>query len=396
MSTSRGVTLFLNLGHAIDHLLMLIFPTVVLAMSAELGRGYADLLPLALGGFIAFGACSIPAGWLADRWSRTGMMTVFFFGIGAASILTGLASGPAQIALGLTLIGVFAAIYHPVGIAMLVANRDNVGRALGVNGVFGNVGVAFSALLAGALAATAGWRAAFIVPGAIAIGVGVAFAIIVRGSRIQAPARRAAAVVKLSRADLARVFGVLTVATACGGVIFNATTISLPKGFDERLAALTSSTLGIGMLVCGVYLIAAMAQLCVGWWLDRRSLKSVFVPVVALQVPLLALAGTMDNYLMLATAVAMMFFVFGQIPINDAMIARYTAEEWRARAYAVRYVVSFGASALAVPLVAWVYKTSGDFRMLFYVLGTLALVTFGAALLFPSEDKRAAAGEMAA
>jgi len=390
------VTLFLNLGHAIDHLLMLIFPTVVLAMSAELGRGYADLLPLALGGFIAFGACSIPAGWLADRWSRTGMMTVFFFGIGAASILTGLASGPAQIALGLTLIGVFAAIYHPVGIAMLVANRDNVGRALGVNGVFGNVGVAFSALLAGALAATAGWRAAFIVPGAIAIGVGVAFAIIVRGSRIQAPARRAAAVVKLSRADLARVFGVLTVATACGGVIFNATTISLPKGFDERLAALTSSTLGIGMLVCGVYLIAAMAQLCVGWWLDRRSLKSVFVPVVALQVPLLALAGTMDNYLMLATAVAMMFFVFGQIPINDAMIARYTAEEWRARAYAVRYVVSFGASALAVPLVAWVYKTSGDFRMLFYVLGTLALVTFGAALLFPSEDKRAAAGEMAA
>jgi MFS family permease len=396
LSTSRGVTLFLNLGHAIDHLLMLIFPTVVLAMSAELGRGYADLLPLALGGFIAFGACSIPAGWLADRWSRTGMMTVFFFGIGAASILTGLASGPAQIAFGLTLIGVFAAIYHPVGIAMLVANRDNVGRVLGVNGVFGNVGVAFSALLAGALAATAGWRAAFIVPGAIAIGVGVAFAIIVRGSRIQAPARRAAVLVKLSRADLARVFGVLTVATACGGVIFNATTISMPKVFDERLAALTSSTLGIGMLVCGVYLIAAMAQLCVGWWLDRRSLKSVFVPVVALQVPLLALAGTMDNYLMLATAVAMMFFVFGQIPINDAMIARYTAEEWRARAYAVRYVVSFGARALAVPLVAWVYKTSGDFRMLFYVLGTLAFVTFGAALLFPSEDKRAAAGEMAA
>jgi MFS family permease len=375
---------------------MLIFPTVVLAMGAELGRGYAELLPLSLGGFVAFGACSIPAGWLADHWSRTGMMTVFFFGIGTASILTGFATGPGQIALGLTLIGVFAAIYHPVGIAMLVANRENVGRVLGVNGVFGNVGVAFSALLAGALAQAAGWRAAFIVPGMLAIAAGAAFAMAVRGAQVGVPARKAAAAAKLSRADLARVFGVLTVATACGGVIFNATTISMPKVFDERLTALTSSTLGIGMLVCGVYLIAAMAQLCVGWWLDRRSLKSVFVPVVALQVPLLLLAGTMENYLMLATAVAMMFFVFGQIPINDAMIARYTAEEWRARAYAVRYVLSFSASALAVPLVAWIYKSSGDFRLLYYVLGTLAFVTFTAALLFPSEEAKTTAKQMAA
>jgi len=374
---------------------MLIFPTVVLAMGTELGRGYAELLPLSLGGFIAFGACSIPAGWLADRWSRTGVMTVFFFGIGAASVLTGFASGPSQIALGLTLIGVFAAIYHPVGIAMLVANRDNVGRVLGVNGVFGNVGVAFSALMAGALAEAAGWRAAFIVPGAIAMCVGVAFALLAREAPRGVPARRAAPA-RLSRADLARVFAVLTVATACGGVIFNATTISMPKVFDERLAALTHSTFGIGILVCGVYLIAAMAQLCVGWWLDRKSLKSVFVPVVALQVPLLALAGTMDNYLMLATAVAMMFFVFGQIPINDAMIARYTSEAWRARAYAVRYVVSFGASALAVPLVAWIYKSSGDFRLLYYVLGTLAFVTFTAALMFPADEEKAAAKEATA
>ena len=389
------MSLFLNLGHTLDHLLMLIFPTVVLAMGAELDRGYADLLPLSLGGFIAFGAFSIPAGWLADRWSRQGMMVVFFFGIGTASILTGFAAGPAQIALGLTLVGVFAAIYHPVGIAMLVANRDNVGRVLGVNGVFGNVGVAFSALIAGALADTVGWRAAFIVPGGIAIAVGIAFVLYAREAPGGAPARKAQAH-RISRADLARVFAILTVATACGGVIFNATTVSMPKVFDERLSALTHSTFGVGMLVCAVYLIAAMAQLCVGWWLDRRSLKSAFVPVVALQVPLLLLAGTTDNYLMLLVAVAMMFFVFGQIPINDAMIARYTAEEWRARAYAVRYVVSFSASALAVPLIAWLYKSSGDFRLLYFVLGGLAFATFTAALFFPEEGKKVAVKEIAA
>jgi MFS family permease len=323
------------------------------------------------------------------------MMVVFFFGIGAAGILTGFATGRLQIALGLTLIGVFAAIYHPVGIAMLVAGRDNVGRVLGVNGVFGNVGVAFSALMAGALADTVGWRAAFIVPGAIALAVGVAFAFFGREAPGTVPASRSDAR-RLPRADLARVFAILTVATACGGVIFNATTISMPKVFDERLSALTDSTFGIGMLVCGVYLLAAMAQLCVGWWLDRRSLKSVFVPVVALQVPLLLLAGTTQNTLMLLVAVAMMFFVFGQIPINDAMIARYTAEAWRARAYAVRYVVSFSASALAVPLVAWIYRSSGDFRLLYFVLGALALATFAAALFFPAEEEKTAAGELTA
>jgi len=389
MTASRSLSLYLNLGHTFDHLLMLIFPTVILAMGEEFGRGYAELLPLSLGGFIAFGAFSIPAGWLADRWSRFGMMVVFFIGIGTASILTGLAVGPVQIALGLTLIGVFAAIYHPVGIAMLVSNRENVGRILGVNGVFGNVGVAFSALTAGALAQTLGWRAAFIVPGAIAIAVGAVFARQAQAAPQGKPTPKPNAY-PISRVDLARVFAILTVATACGGVVFNATTVSMPKVFDERLSALTNSTLGIGVLVCGVYLIAAMAQLCVGWWLDRRSLKSVFVPVVALQVPLLGLAGVAENQLLLLVAVAMMFFVFGQIPINDAMIARYTAEEWRARAYAVRYVVSFSASALAVPLIAGLYKASGDFRSLFLVLAGLSLITFAAALFFPSlGDSRA-------
>src|SRR5438128_12443378 len=279
--------------------------------------------------------------------------------------------------------------------SMRGAKRESSGRVLGVNGVFGNVGVAFSALIAGALADTIGWRAAFIVPGAIALGVGAAFVLFAREAQGETPARRSG-FYKASGADLARVFAVLTVATACGGVIFNATTISMPKVFDERLSALTHSTFGIGMLVCGVYLIAAVAQLCVGWWLDRRSLEAVFVPVVALPVPLLALAGTTERYLMLATAVAMMFFVFGPIPINDAMIARYTAEEWRARAYAVRYVVSFGGSALAVPLVAGMYRANGDFRLLYFTLAALALAVFAAALFFPPEEEKAAAKEMAA
>jgi MFS family permease len=384
MTGRRHLDLYLNIGHTLDHLVMLIFPTAVLAIGEAWQMPYGQLLPLALGGFIAFGAFSLPAGWLADHWSRTGMMRVFFFGIGAATLLTGFARTPAELAIGLAAIGMFAAIYHPVGIAMLVANRSDLGRALGVNGVYGNTGLAFAALFSGALADLVGWRAAFIVPGLVCIACGIGFLAASRGFEIARGAAKKAES-RVPRALLARVFLIVAVATACGGVIFNATTVSMPKVFDDRLAALTSTNFGIGVLVCITYLIAAMAQLVVGRWIDRRSVKGVFVVVAAMQIPLLYAAGSLAGYAMLLVAVAMMFFVFGQIPINDAMIAKYTAEEWRARAYAVRYVVSFAASATAVPLIAWVHRTHGDFQPLFAILAALAALILVSALAFPAE-----------
>jgi MFS family permease len=384
----RNGELFLNLGHALDHLFLLIYPTVVLAMSPEFGRSYSEMLPLALGGFIAFGAGSLPAGWLADHWSRRGMMVVFFVGIGGASILTGLVQAPWQVAAALTLVGLFGAIYHPVGIAMLVSGREKVGRVLGVNGVFGNLGVAFAALIAGALAHWFSWRAAFIAPGIVSIAIGIAFALAVPETRIAGKRTGAAPRTSFPRDVLLRVFAVLTVTTLFGGVIFNSTTIAMPKIFDERLSALVSTTLGIGILVSVVYAFAAMAQLVVGHFLDRGALKSVLVTVVGLQMPLLLAAAHFDNVLMLLVALAMMFFVFGQIPINDAMVAAYTDEAWRARVFGVRYVVSFGASACAVPLVAAMHRYSSDFKYLFFVLAAMALLMFTATLLLPSRARQ--------
>ena len=179
MGGRRVSDFYLNLGHALDHLVMLIYPTAILAIGADMVGSYGEALRLSIGGFVAFGACSLPAGWLGDRWSRHGMMVVFFTGIGIACVLTGFARTPLEIALALTLIGIFAAIYHPVGIAMLVGERDNVGRVLGINGVAGNLGVAFAALVTASLAETIHWRAAFIVPGTISIAAGIGFAVMV-------------------------------------------------------------------------------------------------------------------------------------------------------------------------------------------------------------------------
>ena len=374
---------FINLGHTLDHLVMLVFPTVVVALAREWGRPYSELLPLSLGGFIAFGAFAIPAGWLADHWSRYKTMLLFFFGIGVSMLATGFAQTTWQIAAGLALTGAFAAIYHPVGIAMLFARPERMGRALGWNGLFGNLGLAAAALVAGALMDVAGWRAAFFLPGAIAIAAGIGFALLVPDP---GPVRKVSRSIGLhiDARMMTRVFAILLIATACGGIIFNSTTVSMPKLFDERLRALAQSNLGIGSLVAFVYSIAAFAQVLMGTLIDRFEMRRLMIGVALVQIPLLALAANLEGWAMLAAALAMMLAVFGQIPLNDAIVGRYCADEYRARVLGVRYVVSLGVAAVAVPLVAGLHRTEGGFRNVFLVLALLAAGMLGASLFFPS------------
>jgi MFS family permease len=383
MNKNRWLAPYINLAHFLDHLAMLVFPTVVLALARDWDRSYSELLPLTLGGFIAFGAFALPAGWLADHWSRYRMMLVFFFGIGAALALTGFATTPWQLGAGLTLVGVFAAIYHPVGIAMLVAAPSKLGAALGWNGLWGNLGLAAAALISGALMDVLGWRAAFFVPGAICLAAGVGFLTMVPDP---GPVKKGARSIGLhiDRRTMARIFTILLVATACGGIIFNSTTVAMPKVFDERLRELTQSNFGVGALVAFVYTLAAFAQVAMGAMIDRFELRRLMIGIALIQIPLLALAANLQGWAMLAAAIAMMLAVFGQIPLNDAIVGKYCADEYRARVLAVRYVISLGVAAVGVPLIALLHRTEGGFRNVFLVLAALAAGMLAASLFFPA------------
>lgn len=385
MTRNRWLVPFLNLGHLLDHLVMLVFPTAVVALGREWGRPYSELLPLALGGFIAFGAFAIPAGWLADHWSRYRTLAIFFFGIGASLFLTGFAREPWHIAVGLTLTGAFAAIYHPVGIAMLVSSSQKMGRVLGWNGLWGNLGLATAALLTGALVDFAGWRAAFFVPGLACIAAGVAFLMYVKDPGGVAKSSKGIGL-HIDGRTMARIFTVLLIATACGGIIFNSTTVSMPKVFDERLRALTQTNFGVGALVAVVYTVAAFAQVAMGALIDRFELRRLMIGVALAQIPLLALAANVQGWAMLGAAVLMMLAVFGQIPLNDAIVGKYCADEFRARVLAVRYVVSLGVAAVAVPLIAVLHRTEGGFGNVFLVLAALAAGMLAASLFFPGRD----------
>ncbi|WP_062386902.1 MFS transporter [Pseudomonas abietaniphila] len=390
----RTVIHFINAAHIIDHMFMLIFPAAVLGMTQTFTVDYAQLIGLSLGGFIAFGACSLPAGWMGDRWSRRHMMLLFFFGIGAASIITGMSTSTTQLAVGMTLVGVFAAIYHPVGTAMLVAYAQNRGREIGVNGMWGNLGVAFSALLTGFLMAQFGWRSAFILPGCVSILIGVLFAFLVKDEPIPMRAHTMPKGGAGQRISLVRVFSVLAIATATGGVVFNATTMTYPKLFQDRLHDLLASPQTLGVVVSLAYAFGAVAQLTIGRFLDRFSLKWPFVILTVCQAPFLFALAYVDSWPVMVLGAGFMFAVFGQVTVNDAMVANFVAPQWQSRVFALRYFLSFGASATAIPLIAFIEPRQG-LAGLYVILAAFAGLTFAASLMFPRTPAESTAAQPA-
>ncbi len=378
--------LFLNVGHLLDHLFMLLYATAVVAIQRDpsFEGSYGFLIALSTWCFVAFGAGSFPSGWLGDRWSRAGMMVVFFIGIGTASILTGFAQGPVSIAVGLLAIGLFASIYHPVGIAMVADNARALGKELGINGVFGNIGVALAAVSAGFLTDLISWRAAFIVPGIVSIAVGLGYWLFLHWAPEGHKQPKPNKAIDAAPGEIKRVLIIVMVGSIFASLIFNATTVSLPKVFDDRLGDLATTTSAVGAWSFIVFIIAAVAQILVGHMLDRYPLKPVYFLVVGLKIPALVIAAYAFGADMLVSSIFVMFVVFGTIPIHDTIIGRYATPEWRGRVYAVKYLVGLGVAASAIPMVGWLYDSTGGFETMFLLLAGSAAVVTTCALCMPS------------
>src|SRR3954447_8348750 len=393
MNSPARVIGFVNAAHFIDHYSMLIFAAAIIVMGPALGMPYSELLPYATPGFIAFGAGSLLTGWLGDRWSRRHMMVIFFGGIGASMIVVGLVQTPLQLGAALLSIGLFASIYHPVGTAMIVSYADRLGREMGLNGVWGNLGVASSALVTGLIGQYLGWRWAFIIPGFVTILIGVAFMrSVVHEDR--SGHKQAAAQVRVAKEDMWRVFLALLIVVIAISSTFNAVTVALPKLFAERLSELTASPALLGAIAACVYVFGAATQYTIGKLIDRYSLKAISLPLSFVLAPFLYLAATLSNLPLIIAAIGIVMGAFGQVTVNDAMVGKYTAEEWRSRAYSIRYFIGFTAAGApagaSVGLVAWLYEQGGFVTML-HAFGGLCLLVIVAAFVLPTEIKVPAA-----
>src|SRR5258708_6652492 len=252
MTRPARVIFLFNAAHFIDPYCMLVFAAAVIVMGPALGMAYSELLPYATPGFIAFGAGSLLTGWLGDRWSRRHMMVIFFVGIGLSMIAVGLVQTPLQLGAALLSIGLFASIYHPVGTAMIVSYADRLGREMGLNGVWGSLGVASSALVTGVIGQFFGWRWAFVVPGIVTILIGVVFMrTVVHEDR--SGFKQAAAQARIAKNDMWRGILALLIVVLSVSTTFNAVTVALPKLFSERLARMTSRPALLRVIPGSVY-----------------------------------------------------------------------------------------------------------------------------------------------
>ncbi|MFT3803220.1 MAG: MFS transporter [Burkholderiaceae bacterium] len=385
--TRRSVALLLNIGHALDHMFLLIFATAVTAMAAEFGRAsWEDLMPFSVGAFVMFGLGSLPSGRLGDLWGRRRMMLIFFFGIGVSSLLVALTHGVWQLACALTLLGAFASIYHPVGIPMLVQNATKPGLTIGINGLAGNLGIAFAALITGFLVKYFGWRTAFIVPGLLSLGCGVLF---LRWCppETEAPAKRAnKASIVLPPAMMARVFAVMTATAITGSLLFNLTTNGNAHLLRERFVGIVEDPASLGALLAAVYAVASVTQVLVGRLIDRYPFRRVYLAIVVMQVPLFVLASGASGWSLFALQIAFMAVIFGAIPFTDAMIFRYVDDALRSRVSGMRLAVAFGGSSLAVWALGPAVKAAG-FQVLLLAMAAIACLTVLAVSQLPAEPQ---------
>ncbi|MCY3981646.1 MAG: MFS transporter [Alphaproteobacteria bacterium] len=399
-----GPYLFLCVGHSIDHIFMLLFMAVIGTTVAPFwGLTYGELALLFTPATVMFGLGSPLAGWLADRWSGPGMMTVYFIGIGISSVCTGFADGPIMLGAGLFLVGVFASIYHPVGIPLIVRGAgDRRGRLLGINGVFGSAGMAVTPVIMSGLLAVGGWRAVFIVPGLLSIMLGIAFHFCFREhlpirrarQKAKTPGAGGAAFMQTWRArpqverrDFLRAMAILGIITVATGLIFQALTNGVPKIVNHRVSTFGDDIFLLSATASGILVVSGLAQLIGGELADRFPLRRLFIAVYAGLPPALAAAAFAYDMPMVAVFTLATAIVVGNQPISDLLFARYMPEQWLSTAYGIRFALSLGSGVVALPLLGLGFDYTGDFALLFYALAAVAVVVVVAAMKLPTEAR---------
>jgi MFS family permease len=381
---------FINASHWFTHYCLLILPTAVLGMVTQdpeqFGGSFGPILALATGMFVLYGVLSLPMGWLAARVGRKALMVAFWLGTGLSMAATGLVQGPVGLAIALALTGAFSAIYHPIGTAMLVdAAGEKMGRAVGLNGVFGNFGVASAPVITAFATALLGWRWAFLLPGIACVIWGLFY---LREREIDFTKRPGAKPFPvIPPAIVRRAVVVLLIIAAVSGLVFNAFTLLIPKLMEERLASDPSMLKLVGLLAFLATICGAAMQFTVGRMIDRMRIKQVFMPLALIPAPAFFLLSFLEGWMVVPLSGLLAAAIFGQVTVNETMTARYIAPALRAKMYSVRFFVGFLGSAAAAPLVGWLHAATGSVAAAIVVLGGFALVIIACAFAFPDREE---------
>ncbi len=393
---SRLSLIFSNLGHFYIHVITAFYAVIVLQLERDWNEPYEDLLRLWTIGSLLIGLAAIPAGRLADRWGNRAMMVLYFTGMGGALVFCGFVAGSVGMMIGLSLVGVFAAIYHPVGIPWIIrTERTRTGRALAINGLFGSFGTAAAGVIAGGLAEALGWRAAFVIPGVVCMATGILLFGLTAGGRIPAAEVIPETPPSLTRrSDMLRVFFILVTALFVGGMIYNTMQNGLPKLFSEQLSDLIGSgALGAGAVTSVVFLFAGVTQLVGGLLADRYKLKHVYILCWIGQTLFVSLAAVVTGVGLVGMAALLVMSQVAAIPAENMLIARFTPTRHHGIAFGGKFVATFLAGPISIQAIAMVREHTGGVGWLFAGLGAAALTILLMLTVLPDERPAPVAAE---
>ena len=381
--------LYLNIGHLLDHFMMLIFAKAAFDAGREFGLSYEEIIVYGTLGVVLFGAAAPLAGWLADKYSRAILITVYPFGLGLGSILAAFSQSTEMLGLSLGILGFFAAIYHPVGIAMIVKRQGKVGLRLGINGVWGNMGVALAPILTGFLIAYADWRLGFLIPSIMCLLFGI--------SQLFAFIEQDETEVKLDNTKNSKSSSVLTegwqtvlfclsIVTLSGGFIFGSLTFLIPRLFEVNMLQISNDVAITGLLAGLVYAIASFSQIGTGWLVDKIPPKYVLAAMGLGQLIFIYIASQSSDFGLLFIMLAAMIFVFGQVPITDVILVKYVKDSWRGRVLSIKFMVNLSAGASVLPITSLLLKNGYDFSFVLQCLAFISISVIIAGMLLPNKS----------
>lgn len=378
--------IYLNISHFLDHFIMLIFAKAAYDAGKYFGLTYDEIIVYGTLSFVFFGAFAPLASYLADKFSRALLMVIYHFGIAVASIIAGISSNLFFLSLSLAIIGIFASIYHPVGTAMLLAKNERTGFRLGINGVYGNMGVAAAPLVLGAILLFGDWRTCFIIPGIFCLIYGLIFFLALENN----PSLKQTEPLQLNRGFAKNwqwALASISISTLAGGFIFGAITFIIPRYFEIYLINISTSVAVTGALAAAVYAGASFSQIVVGKLIDIYSPKLILLYTAVGQIIFIFFASALDNWYLFFISLIAICFVFGQIPINDAILSRYIPDEKRGKILSIKFLLNLCVGATVLPISSLLMQNGYEFNTIFILMGGMAVFILLSALILPNQTE---------
>ncbi len=368
---SKLTVTYAALGHLLMHMFAAFYFVIVLAIEDDWKLSYDELLNLWFLGSLLVGLGALPAGWISDRWSRSGMIAIMFIGLGISSLLCGLSGNKVSLFISLSLLGLFCAIYHPAGISWVVNTSKETGKALGFNNIFGGVGIGLGAFFAGVLIEQFNWQAAFMLPGLISLVVGLSLTYHLKSGKISLKNISSEQFKdNPEKNQMLKIAIIMLLSITCLSFVYQILQTSLPKAIDIRLTdSLDLSTSDIGYIVAAIYIVSGLMNYVGGILTDKYSEKLIYSIGIVGQGLLLLLIVSLSNYWLIAISLAIVAFNSSILPAENLLLAKFSPEKYQSLVYGIKFIVSFTVGPIALIMISRSYDLTGEFGVLYLAFG---------------------------